>query len=391
MKPIWLLAIRWQRAAGRVAGQVLQVERLGDHALAREGGVAVDEDGERAPRIVVDLGNLVVGLDRAGLALDDRVDVLEVARIRREPHRDLARLGVADALGAEVVLHVAGAALGIRPDRLEQPFALELAHDHVVGPADGVREDVQPAAVGHADDDVAGAVLRGELDRLVEHRDHRVEPFDGELLLAEERAAQIALHALDLGQPPEQHAPLVLRREACGTGPTRSPSAATRAPRGSRCARSRRPSSRSTSPADAGGRRRASRPGTWTRRTRGGDLGLELGREPRLEALGLERGISGRLAAERVEARGEVAVHAMRLDERHRGGDRSEELRAAPPPRRRGSSVAAVGGARVELADALDDRARLELLGRVLEERTPRRVDRLGRSQVLLEKLLDEA
>ena len=45
-----------------------------------------------------------------------------------------------------------------------------------------------------------------------------------------------------------------------------------------------------------------------------------------LEALGLERGISGRLAAERVEARGEVAVHAMRLDERHRGRDRAEEL-----------------------------------------------------------------
>ncbi len=161
-------------AAGRVAGQVLQVERLGDHALARESGVAVDQDGERALRVVVDLGNLVVGLDRAGLALDDRVDVLEVARIRREPHRHLARLGVADALGAEVVFHVAGAAFGIRPDRLELPFALELANDHVVGPADGVREDVQPAAVRHADDDLVGAVIRGELDRLVEHRDHRV-------------------------------------------------------------------------------------------------------------------------------------------------------------------------------------------------------------------------
>jgi len=85
-------------------------------------------------------------------------------------------------------------------------------------------------------------------------------------------------------------------------------------------------------------------------------------------------------------------VHPVRLDEGHRGGDRSEELlRRRGLFGRGGGSVAAVGGSRVELADALDDRARLELLGRVLEERAPRRVDRLGRSQVLLEKLLDEA
>ena len=69
-----------------------------------------------------------------------------------------------------------------------------------------------------------------------------------------------------------------------------------------------------------------------------GHLGLELGSEPGLEALGLERRISGRLAAERVEARGEVAVHAMRLDERHRGRDRTEELL-------RGAAASAAAGA----------------------------------------------
>ena len=122
-----------------------------------------------------------------------------------------------------------------------------------------------------------------------------------------------------------------------------------------------------------------------------GHLGLELGSKPGLEALGLERGISGRLAAERVEARGKVAVHAMRLDERHRGRDRTEELLRGRVRFGGRSSVAAVRGARVELADSLDDRARLELLGGALEERAPSRVDRLGRSQVLLEQLLDEA
>ena len=350
----------------------------------------MNEDGEGAPRVMVDLGNLVVGLDRAGLALDDRVDVLEVARIRREPHRDFARLGMANALGPEVVLHVSGAAFGIRPDRLEQPFALELADDHVVGPADGVREDVQTAAVRHADDDVVGAVLRSELDRLVQHRDHCVEPFDGELLLAEERAPQISLHPLDLGQPPEQHAPLVLveRRAEPARLDRRPKPHALLVPRDVLDLVGHRPAIGLAEKREGVGQRLA---GDVDAQDPCGHLGLELRREPRLEALGLERGISGRLAAERVEARGKVAVHAMRLDERHRGGDRTEELRGARPPRPRRSSVAAVRGSRVELADSLDDRARLELLGGVLEERAPRRVDRLGRSQVLLEQLLDEA
>ena len=261
----------------------------------------------------------------AGLALDDRVDVLEVARIRREPHRHLARLGVADALGAEVVLHVSGAAFGIRPDRLELPFALELANDHVVGPADGVREDVQPSAVRHADDDVVGAVLRGELDRLVQHRDHRVEPFDGELLLAEERAPQIALHPLDLGQPPEQHAPLVLfeRRAEPARLDRRPKPHALLVPRDVLDLVGHRPAIRLAEKREGIGQRLA---GDVDAQDPCGHLGLELGSEPGLEALGLERGISGRLAAERVEARGKVAVHAMRLDERHRGRDRTEEL-----------------------------------------------------------------
>jgi hypothetical protein len=87
-----------------------------------------------------------------------------------------------------------------------------------------------------------------------------------------------------------------------------------------------------------------------------------------------------------------VAVHPVRFDECHRSRDRTEELlrrRCRLGCGRR--SVAAVGGSRVELADALHDRARLEFLGGLFEESSPLRVDRLGRSQVLLEKLLDEA
>ena len=45
----------------------------------------------------------------------------------------------------------------------------------------------------HPDHDLVRACICGELDRLVEHRHHRVEPFERELLLAEEGAAQVLL------------------------------------------------------------------------------------------------------------------------------------------------------------------------------------------------------
>ena len=50
----------------------------------------------------------------------------------------------------------------------------------------------------HADHDLVRADVGGDLDRLVEHRHHHVEALERELLLAEERAAQVVLHPLDL-------------------------------------------------------------------------------------------------------------------------------------------------------------------------------------------------
>jgi hypothetical protein len=57
----------------------------------------------------------------------------------------------------------------------------------------------------------------------------------------------------------------------------------------------------------------------------GGDSRLELRCERRLEELGLECGIAGRLRAERIERRGQVPVGSVRLDERHRGGDGADQ------------------------------------------------------------------
>ena len=78
------------RAADAVAGDVAHRQRLGDDALAGEGGVAVDQDRQHRvrPRRV----DLV--LAGAHHALDDRVDRLQVARVGGQLEQDVgARTG----------------------------------------------------------------------------------------------------------------------------------------------------------------------------------------------------------------------------------------------------------------------------------------------------------
>ena len=73
-----------------------------------------------------------------------------------------------------------------------------------------MREHVETAAVRHPDDDFVRARVGCELDRLVEHRHHHVEALDRELLLAEERAAEVELHPFDLAQSREQRDALLV-------------------------------------------------------------------------------------------------------------------------------------------------------------------------------------
>ena len=118
--------------------------------------------------------------------LDDRVDGLEMARVRRQHDAHLAARRVAVPLGAEVILDVPRPLFRVVRHRVDHPLALELAQDLVVRPADRVREHVEAAAVSHPDHDLFGARRGRQLDRLVEHRHHRVEPLDRELLLPDE-------------------------------------------------------------------------------------------------------------------------------------------------------------------------------------------------------------
>ena len=92
---------------------------------------------------------------------------------------------------AQVVLHVAApeVALGVRVAERREDLADVLVHD--------VGEDVQAAAVGHADDDLFDAVTGGVVDEQIEHRDHALGALAREAL----RADEVLVHELleDLG------------------------------------------------------------------------------------------------------------------------------------------------------------------------------------------------
>ena len=208
-EPDLVVRDQMQRPTGRIALEAVQVEGLCHDALPGERRIAVEEHRQRDRRIVSAVRSRAIRLLGARSSLDDGIDRFEMARVRDEPHPDLAVRGRPRPVGGEVVLDVARPALGVGRDGIERPLAFELTQDVLVGHPDRVRENVQPPPVRHAHHDVVRAGLGGELDRLVEHRDHHVEPLERELLLAEEALPQEPLHAVDLAQAPVEQALLV--------------------------------------------------------------------------------------------------------------------------------------------------------------------------------------
>src|SRR5690606_7116280 len=142
-----------------------EVERLSDHALPGERGIAVDHDRQRSRRIEMRRGTVARGLLGARTAIDNRTDELEMARVRRQRDVDGAAIGSAErTLGAVMVLHVTGAAVGSHHP-LEMLAALELGEDRLVRATHHVSERVESTTMRHSQHGVAHAALRCELER----------------------------------------------------------------------------------------------------------------------------------------------------------------------------------------------------------------------------------
>ena len=137
-------------------------------------------------------------------------------------------------------------------------------------------------------------------------------------------------------------------------------------------------------------------PSTYVRSSRAGMRACSSGRQLRVHALGLERGIAGRLGAERVEPRREMPVRAVRLDERHRRRDTFEQLVVGLGRRRRASSGRSRRG-RAPFVRRSSSRTRpgcspsSSPSSRGLEERTPLLGDGRRVLEILLEQLTREA
>src|ERR1051326_8437785 len=111
-------------ASGAVALELREIQRLRDHALSGERRVAVDQH-RQYPRAVAVADELLL---RAHHPLDDRIDRLEVRRVRRQRQLHERAVGrLVHPVRAEVVLHVAGALARVRVD-----VAFEFVKDFLV-------------------------------------------------------------------------------------------------------------------------------------------------------------------------------------------------------------------------------------------------------------------
>ena len=146
--------------------------------------------------------SLAPGLFSTGPALDDWINRFQVAGVGKERDRDLLAIRRdVRAFRLGVVLDVTG---HVRASHQPIFALLELDQDRFIGPVHHMRDHAEAAPVRHSHDDMSGAVVREQLQRLLQHDDHRVQAFDRKGLLPEEGPPQIAVHCLDLREPSQQ-------------------------------------------------------------------------------------------------------------------------------------------------------------------------------------------
>ena len=184
-------------------GDARELHGLVDDSLAGEGRVPVQED--RNYLLLVDVPVPAVVLLGAGLACDDGVDALQVGRVGDQAEMDLAAVGVGPVhAGSEVVLDVAADSplarnlLGV--DILVVVGALELGEDEGHRLAHDVGQDVEPAPVGHPDDEAVRAKLGGAVDAPLEGRNDGLPPIQPEALGGVELVGEEGLEGIGEAQ-----------------------------------------------------------------------------------------------------------------------------------------------------------------------------------------------
>ena len=156
---------------GAIAGKLAHVEHFGHHPLAGKGRISVDQQ-RQDPLMGVVPAKLLAG---PGQPFDNRVDGFQVAGIADQVNADrFSRSGGPVGQIAVVVFDVSGAG-----ELFRVVAAFEFTENIGVGLAEDVGLDVETAPVGHAEDDLLGAVGGALVDQGVEQRQEPVGPFQG--------------------------------------------------------------------------------------------------------------------------------------------------------------------------------------------------------------------
>lgn len=180
-------------------GQAREVERLGDDALSAKSGVAVNRHAQdaRPERVGVAEGDL----EAAREAERDGRDGLEVGRVGEEVDRE--RVGRARGrVGRrreEVRQDVVGELRG-REGRRERGKAAHLADQDAHVEVEELRQEVEPAAVRHAEHDVLDALLLGLVEQRRTDDHHGLSALEAVPLDIWEALGEEVVEPLGLGQ-----------------------------------------------------------------------------------------------------------------------------------------------------------------------------------------------
>ena len=104
MKPIWLLMMKWIEPPVRWPLRPGEAETFGDHALAGEGRVAVDQQRHDLAALDVVVQLILLG---AHFAQHDGIDDFEMRRIGGQRQMDVVAIEVAVRGRAQMIFDVA--------------------------------------------------------------------------------------------------------------------------------------------------------------------------------------------------------------------------------------------------------------------------------------------
>ncbi len=135
----------------------------------------------------------------------DRIDELQVAGVKGQREVDGPAIAGPIAVIAEVVLHVAGRLL-------LRLVVFKFTEDESRALSDDVRQHVQPAPMGHADDDLLDALAGGVGDGQVEQGNEALGAFERKALGPDELFMDEFLEHHGVGKACEYSKLLVARK-----------------------------------------------------------------------------------------------------------------------------------------------------------------------------------